>query len=179
MKLITDIDGVLIDMLAPVRAAYGITDAAITQWGIQECLGINNEAHEQLWELIWDTPLRPYLGAFDFLNSLWCRYGTIYGLSLRQPGIASEAAARDFCVLGISYHLVSNFEGKMDFLCKYPWDFYLEDCLLNAIRAGAEFGKDKVLLLDRPWNQSLDIGKLYTRVDGYNGVLEIVREGRQ
>lgn len=175
MKLITDIDGVLIDMLAPVRTAYGITDAAITQWGIQECLGVDDRAHENIWDVIWRTPIYPYTGALDFLRTMK-KYGEVYGLSQRQLGPASEAARRDFHCLFTSYHLVSNFGGKLNYLHKYPWDYYLEDCLMNAIRAGSEFGQDKVLLLDRPWNQSLDLSRCFTRVDGYNGVLDIVRE---
>jgi phosphoglycolate phosphatase-like HAD superfamily hydrolase len=181
MKIITDVDGVLLDMTAPIRNLFFVEDKHFNQWDIQAALGITNAAVDMMWDVVWSTPLKMYPGAREWIDTMLAFKWKVTGLSTRatfnsdKPS-GRDAAERDFGQLGIPYILTKKAYEKSEELKRLePWDFFIEDNLTTAMEAGEKFGSDRVMLIDRPWNKSFDYSQLYRRINhGYPELLELM-----
>jgi len=176
-----DVDGVLLDTSQAIlkhidyRYMGQATEADIQHFDLIWSLGVPKADLDAMWRQVWSTPLVPYDGAEDFVKALRAEYN-VAALSYRKRGNPRKAANRDFPQLnfhGIFLLQPGNGMSKGAIVDSLDGVCVVEDNIQNAIQI-AERSDAQVLLLDRPWNQSLDLSKLYTRVFSYDDILDLL-----
>jgi hypothetical protein len=185
----TDIDGTLLDFISP--ACTLLTTITGKEFGpqdqvhfdFQESLGAFSIHIKEFWESIWDLPLTSYDGAEDFVVELKKRGCYVMGVTQRPSSESKVASYRDSRKLNLdSLYILSRKEKKSDIINRHieiglhSHLFFLDDKIQNVIDVQENCTeKVHVFLLNRPWNQSLDVAG-YQRVDGYEEVLRKVDE---
>lgn len=181
-----DLDGVLLDMnsvwIRWISEEYGIhaSQSTFTQWDLHQWAGIKHL--NKLWKYTWATPLAAYPMAATFLRELWWMGYQPVVVTNRDKPEAIAAAKRDLAILdagsrGVDLldHLIFNRgTDKVDTLRKLGAVGFVDDRWELAFSA-AEAGIS-TFLLDKPYNQCLDIESEYTRVHSLIEVIRLLRE---
>lgn len=179
-----DADGVLIDMATTwckwILERFGkvVTPNEVKHWGLAESFGIHEDNLSNLWDYTYTHPNVLYPLGSEFISTL--RAG---GFDLRVVSARSRAlpqARKDLVSLGLlekEITFVNSPQDKPKVLVALGAKWMVEDCLVNAIQIGCETTINSILL-DRPWNQSLDIAPPYKRALSYIDILNKVKELR-
>lgn len=170
-----DLDGTLLDMAsvwcAFLEEKYGkaLTHESIKEWDLRTSFGL--ATLNDLWEHTWDTPLKPYKGATDMVWALQTQGFDVRILSNRESENALKAGLRD---------VHKNFPGvvptfvagsKKDIIKKWAPAFFLDDRPANLFDGALGCPRTRLLLLDRPWNQSLELNVPWRRLGTYYAIL--------
>jgi 5'(3')-deoxyribonucleotidase len=166
-----DADGVLLDMASvwidfinkrfPSKIEVKVRD--IGHWDLEEAFGLSQEYISQLWTYTYQREIPPYDGAREFVSDLKVLGFNVVVVSARSK--ADEEAKKTLIdVVGVDEVVFSN--QKAVIIKELGGILMVDDKIGNAIDVGMHSDADS-LLLDRPWNQSLDIVCPYKRVFGY------------
>lgn len=176
-----DVDGVLLDtsqaLLAQIDQRFNKrpVESDLRNFDLMWSFGVPKADLDAMWNQVWNTPLLPYEGAEDFVKTLRTEYN-VAALSYRKRGQPRKAANRDFPQLnfhGIFLLQPGNGLSKGAIVDSLDGVCVVEDNIQNALQI-AERSDAQVLLMDRPWNQSLDLSNLYTRVFSYDDILDLL-----
>jgi hypothetical protein len=149
-------------------------------WDIQDSYGDIDT--NKMFHAIWETPLAPTSGAKRFLAFLAEQGVETHILSHRRDGSARDAALRDIDVnFGKhidSVHIVSNStDEKLPIIQKLAagrdfWGF-VDDKWKTAFDVSRNTNYD-TYLLDKTYNQCLDINTKYVRVHSLNDLQDLL-----
>lgn len=167
--IVLDLDNVLLDFTAPwpkwIKENYGKTVSVedIKHWSPAQSFGNVNE--DALIDWTYEQTLMPVHGAQEAVWMMKYLLGAkIYVLTARTNDIARASARRD-----IDAHFGALIEGTLFDKNKVPHlqalgaDVFVDDKWLTIMES-AEIPHLRRFLMDRPWNQCLDIQAPYTRV---------------
>ncbi len=173
-----DVDGVLLDtsqaLIKEIKRRFGVRveEGDICNYNCNWAFGIPKADMLNIWRYVWEITLEPYESAEAFVNTLRTKYNVV-ALSYRDKGDPRKAANRDFSQLNFHGIFLLQHGGlsKAAVVHSLNGACVVEDNIENAIQI-AERSDAQVFLIDRPWNQSLDLSKLYTRVCSYDEILD-------
>lgn len=186
-----DVDGILLDMDEEFRnyitRTLGVDPGQpARQWGLHTGYGIPKADEDRMWDVIWATPLKPMPEAHRFLDALRERGFNIIAISNRRKGPAQAALWRDIGQFQQLEGVIATdgAEEKAAYAEMLGLRGFVDDKLENcwAVAEGLRRFADRhddypvspVWLLDRPYNQSLDLRVPYKRVKSLMEVLENV-----
>lgn len=172
---ISDLDGVLLNMeeawAAFVKEKYGIliNQNAITHWELDEALGDVDPV--ELLDFTWTYPLSPTKGAKKFLRDLSYYALDVVVMTARKGETARGAALRDieanFKGQIVDVVFTDAAQGKPELLKKIISSERVVGFVDDKWSTAKDVAKLELFdtfLLDKPYNQCLDINVKYKRV---------------
>lgn len=176
-----DLDSTIYDMESvmaqSVKIITGVYPKPAHTWECEVAWGVSPETSDKIWDLVWQTEIKPYRDAFHFLRKLDLMGYEVVSLSTRKPGAARDHGLWMTVDLPVTEKIwTSNSKEKADYLKRSGATFFLDDSPANHFAAYNLGVITDLLLLDRPWNQSQDIAPVWRRVHTYEEVLDIASE---
>ena len=176
MKIGVDIDGVIADFVTMfrklVKKRYGVSlsESDIYAHDLFLVLGVQEQEAKKLIRETLLTKLKLVPNAKKSLAHL-SKYHKIFIITARPKDLL-EQTTRWLKSNGISYHgIVQQDEGEKH-ESNLKLDVVIEDNLTEAIKW---IGKaKKVLLFDHPWNKSLNVRNLITRVRDWEDIVRFI-----
>ena len=188
MLLGSDIDGVIIDIVSVMRQRFldlyyvDLPYDRISKYKIEECTELTDDQVKfVVEESLSKTDLPIYSDADLYVNQYMQTNEVIFITSRNRRNsnetflnLAKFFPLNKFSVL---------FEGiftKANFIKRLNIDFFVEDRIDTVIDIVIKNPECKVLLMDRPWNKSLDTNmfKNITRVKGWKEIIEIIETSK-
>lgn len=185
---VCDLDGVLLNTQKGFSKKWSeilgrrVYENSFIHWDHALSLGVDKSYCDIFWKTFWqDIELDPYPGAGVFVNCLKYMNYKVYILTSRSTSEAQDALWRDIDKIRydgkfeIDDVIVCDhrMENKSTYINNIPdAKFFLDDHVKNV--ADVQMRCDhilQVMLLDRDWNNSADIGG-YLRVKSYGDVLQ-------
>jgi hypothetical protein len=159
-----------------VRIVTGVRPSPPTCWDSEVAFGLNPTDLGKVWDLVWSMDIKPFTGAYQFLNQLRKDFEVV-SLSTRKVGEPRNhgIAMTEDLPVDRKMWTVSP-EDKAFRLQRMGAKYFLDDSAANHIAAAKLGLSTNLLLLDKPWNQSQDIKPVWQRVYTYEEVLEIASE---
>ena len=178
----TEIDGTLLDLYG-VQGSAGILERKYKgthpttkigppqHYDFEEAYGISHGEAVMLFDELWETPVPVYPGAVEFVTNLQNSGFRVLGVTMRATSDSQIACYRDTPDLGLDgLYIVKKLEEKAPLITRLSEGatcFYLEDRIQTAIDVSIKCTNSRVMLIDRPWNHSLDLCLEYDRVYSY------------
>lgn len=178
----TDIDSVLLDISIPLENAVsqlhgvdatGFMQHMVGMWDLQLAFGVTKEQMDAIWDKAFSNPSLPYAGAQAFVQELKNRGFRVVGVTKRGGPRFVLPAQRDIPALGLDdFFFVQDHQEKGPFIHALGAKFFYDDKIGNLMSVYKHLPGCKLFLQPHPWNLSLDINVPYTRVQGYEDVLQ-------
>jgi len=183
----TDIDGTLLDLYGEegsagiLRRMFNDTFplAAIgppCHYRFEEAYGITRGTMIEVFDELWNIPIPPYDGAVTFVKDLQRRGFRVLGVTLRPSEDSKIASYRDTPIFGLDgLYMVDSTAEKAPLITKLSEGaecFYLDDKIETAIEVSVKCLNARVMLINRPWNSSLDLCMEYDRVFTLNAAAD-------
>jgi uncharacterized HAD superfamily protein len=186
MKQLTiglDIDGVIVDYVStmlPVlsRACHrDIKYQDIVTYDLRECLGIDGETLDRVWEQTLQTDLflaiPPVRGAIEGIESLRLRQHEIWLVTAR-PSSIQEITLSWLETKKVKYDRIVFDKGSDKHLVTSGFDIFVDDSA-EVIRPIAATGTP-ALLFDQPWNRMAELPRNCRRVYDWKTILQVIDE---
>lgn len=184
----TDIDGTLLNLYGVVSEIMHrkyrkfhehLVVGPPIHYGMEEAYGVNEQEVKDMFgdsSKVWKYPAFPYAGAVKFVQDLKNNGFRVLGLTLRPTFNSEDAVKRDVGVLNLDgLYVVKRSMDKVSVITKLSEGkrcFYLDDHITTAILISERCFNAQVMLIDRPWNKSLDLCMAYSRVFSYNAIVD-------
>lgn len=176
-----DLDGVLLDMAdfwnEYLSKKYGkrVTTQDQTSWDIRDWSGI--PSLNKFWDATWEADIWPYPGAASFVHSLQKLGYEVRIVSSRGSENALKAGYRQLAKYFpmLSGHIFVDGE-KGPALAALQPSVFLDDRPKNLFDCALVCPRTRLFLMDRPWNQSLELDAPWRRVGGYAAILSALAE---
>jgi len=186
----TDIDGTLLNLYGEAGSAGILREmfkdfhprlkiGPPRHYDFEEAYGISHGTWLRLLDELWDIPVPLYNGAVKFVKGLKDYGFKVLGITLRPTTDAKIAAYRDTSFLGLDgLHIVNDLTEKTPIITRVSEGaecFYLDDNIKTAIDVSIKCLNTRVQLIDRPWNNSLDLCMEYDRVYTFDAAADGAR----
>jgi len=179
LKIGLDIDGVIVDYAAVMLPLLSevcdrpVTLRDVNAWDLKECLNIDDEAVEYIWQQTLGTELLlhapPIEGAIDGLSRI--NHHEIWIITGR-PAAMQSLTESWLHEREIKYDNIVFVENGSKMSAGPVFDLFVEDYLEEALIFAS--AGTLTLLFNQPWNQSTSLPRNCRRVHKWKDVIRVV-----
>jgi uncharacterized HAD superfamily protein len=177
MNIGIDIDGVIANFvgtfipLAQQRYGISFTERDIYVHDLYVVLGITEaEALELIRATITSDP-RPYDGAVEALRRIHAKHDVV--LMTARPKDLMDVTAQWLARWSIAYRQLVHLDEGFKHEASLSLDIIVDDHLREAL--GFVGKVPHIVVFDRPWNQTLNVARLFERVRTWEELVDLIR----
>jgi uncharacterized protein len=177
MRIGIDIDGVISNFVGAfiplAERQYGISlrDKDIYVHDLYLVLGVREEEAMGLIRQAIESDPQPYEGAIETLRELCERHHVI--LMTARPKDLMSVTTDWLTRWKVSFHDLIHLDEGLKHEADLGLDLIVDDHLREAF--GFIDKVPHIVIFDRPWNHTLNLGRLFERVTDWNELLLLIR----